>query len=159
MKKRGLDERINDAESLQAVGVDRREILARIIGGSVAAAGGLVLAADAHAAEDQRKVFEVAALGHTFAFSLAPGATDPGNWRGTTFFVEGDLYRRGTIPIGVENWDPSGRRRLAIGSPAAGLSIGSVALAKKTGRNRRVSCTTNSSSVGSRPIASSRRTS
>jgi hypothetical protein len=106
MKKRGLDERRSDAASPQADGVDRRQLLARIIGGSVAAAGGLVLAADAHA-EDPRKVFEVAALGHTFTFTLAPGATDPSNWRGTTFFVEGDLYRRGTIPVGVENWDPS----------------------------------------------------
>jgi hypothetical protein len=106
MKKTGLDERRNDAALPQGNGVDRRELLARIIGGSVAAAGGLVLAADAHA-EDLRRVFEVAALGHTFTFTLAPGATDPSDWRGTTFFVEGDLYRRGTIPVGVENWDPS----------------------------------------------------
>jgi len=107
MTTRVLNDGRKGDELPHADDMDRRQLLAKIIGGSVATAGGLVLAADAHAS-DQRKVFEVAALSHTFTFILASGATDPTNWRGTTFFVEGDLYRRGTIPVGVENWDPSG---------------------------------------------------
>jgi hypothetical protein len=51
----------------------------------------------------------VACLGNTFTMILAPGAdpVDPFNQRGTTFIVEGNLYRRGTIPVGVFDWDPS----------------------------------------------------
>jgi len=106
MKRRASDDRRKHERPYQGEGIDRRQLLAKIIFGTVAAAGAFGLASDAQAS-DERRVFEVAALGHTFTFIPAPGATDPTNWRGTTFFVEGDLYRRGTIPVGYENWDPS----------------------------------------------------
>ncbi|OLC50401.1 MAG: hypothetical protein AUH43_05200 [Acidobacteria bacterium 13_1_40CM_65_14] len=90
--------------------VDRRQLLVRTLWGSVGAAVGMMaLPSEAEASDRQRVVFEVACLGNTFSVILAPGAspTDPFNQRGSTFIVEGNLYRRGTIPVGVFDWDPS----------------------------------------------------
>lgn len=97
---------ISDAAS----NVDRRQLLTRAMWGSVGAA--VVVAApraEAKAHRAGRVIVEVACFGNTFAHILAPGAspTDQSNWRGTTFVVEGALYRAGTIPVGVTDWDPS----------------------------------------------------
>lgn len=89
--------------------LDRRELLARAIWGSVGAAAVLAAVPSETEASNRKTVlYEVAGLGNTFTFIPAPGATDPAtNWRGTTFFVEGDIYPRDTIPFGVMDWDPS----------------------------------------------------
>ena len=89
---------------------DRRQLLTRTLWGSIGAAASLAaLPSEAEASDGRRVVFEVACLGNTFSVILAPGAdpVDPFNARGTTFIVEGNLYRRGTIPVGVFDWDPS----------------------------------------------------
>jgi hypothetical protein len=90
--------------------LDRRQLLTRALFGSVGAAAGVaLLPSEAEADGRRRVIFDVACLGNTFSVILAPGA-DPGdflNQRGTTFIVEGNLYRRGTIPRGVFDWDPS----------------------------------------------------
>lgn len=89
--------------------VDRRQLLTRTLFGSVGAAAALAALPSDAQASDRRVLFEVACLGNTFSFILAPGAdpSDPFNGRGTTFIVEGNLYRPGTIPVGVFDWDPS----------------------------------------------------
>jgi hypothetical protein len=101
MTKKSLD---------QMASLDRRQLLLRALFGTVGATAGLgALPKEAQAHDSRRVVFEVACLGNTFAIILAPGAdpADPFNQRGTTFIVEGNLYRRGTIPVGVFDWDPS----------------------------------------------------
>jgi hypothetical protein len=89
--------------------LDRRQLLARAIFGSLGAAAGLaMLPTDAEGATRRRIVFDVAVLANTFTFIPAPGATDHNtNWRGSMFFVEGNLYPKDTIPIGVTDWDPA----------------------------------------------------
>ncbi|MGH9267944.1 MAG: hypothetical protein ACRD0D_07180, partial [Acidimicrobiales bacterium] len=53
-------------------------------------------------------VFDVACLLNTFTPILAEGATNPDtDFRGTTFFVEGDLYPGGAIPVGATDFDPA----------------------------------------------------
>lgn len=109
MKTKALDSGRGMSEGTSSItNPNRRDLLTKTLWGSVgAAAVSLVHSSDAKASSGKRTMFEVAALGHTFTFIPAPGATDPTNWRGTTFFVEGDLYERGTIPFGVMDWDPS----------------------------------------------------
>jgi hypothetical protein len=53
-------------------------------------------------------VFDVACLFDTFTFIEAPGATDVlTDFYGTAFFIEGDLYPAGTIPEGIDDFDPA----------------------------------------------------
>lgn len=93
-------------------GIDRRTLLARALWGTAGAAamttGAVALAAPAAAAGSRRSaVFDVACLFNTFTVIAAPGATDPlSDFRGSTFFVEGELYPEGTIPAGVTDYDP-----------------------------------------------------
>lgn len=94
-----------------ASGLDRRQVLARAIWGTVgltAATTGASLAFAAPAsAKAKSAVYDVACLLNTFTYIAADGATDPfTNFRGTTFFVEGDLYPAGTIPAGATDFDP-----------------------------------------------------
>lgn len=88
---------------------DRRRLLAGLLGSVGAAAGLTALPSEVEASGRRRVIFDVACLGNTFSIILAPGAdpNDPFNQRGTTFIVEGNLYRLGTIPRGVFDWDPS----------------------------------------------------
>jgi hypothetical protein len=89
--------------------LDRRQLLMRVLFGSVGAAGLAALPSEAEAHSRGRVIFDIACLGNTFSIILAPGA-DPNdflNQRGTTFIVEGNLYRHRTIPRGVFDWDPS----------------------------------------------------
>jgi hypothetical protein len=89
--------------------LDRRQLLARALFGSLGAVAGLsTFHSEVEAAGQHRIVFDIAVLGNTFTFLPAPGATDHDtNWRGSIFFVEGNLYPRDTIPAGVTDWDPS----------------------------------------------------
>ena len=89
--------------------LDRRQLLTRVLFGTVGAAGLAALPSEAEAHSRGRVIFDIACLGNTFSIILAPGA-DPNdflNQRGTTFIVEGNLYRHRTIPRGVFDWDPS----------------------------------------------------
>ncbi|MGH9138808.1 MAG: hypothetical protein ACRD0G_17495, partial [Acidimicrobiales bacterium] len=53
-------------------------------------------------------VYDVACLLNTFTPIVADGSTSPEtNFRGTTFFVEGELYPGGSIPDGVTDFDPA----------------------------------------------------
>jgi hypothetical protein len=93
-----------------AANLDRRQLLTRALFGSVGAAAGLAaLPSEAETSGRRKVVFDLAILGHTFTTILAPGATDTDftNLRGSTVVAEGELYRRGTIPRGAMNWDPT----------------------------------------------------
>lgn len=96
--------------------VDRRSVLAKAIwgGAGIAAAattGSVALASSAGASSRRPKrtvVYDVACLLNTFTPIVADGSTAPEtNFRGTTFFVEGELYPAGTIPDGVVDFDPA----------------------------------------------------
>ncbi|MGH9245516.1 MAG: hypothetical protein ACRD29_14610 [Acidimicrobiales bacterium] len=92
--------------------LDRRRLLAGLAWGAAGAAGasavGAVAVATPASAHPRRTVtYEVACLLNTFTPVLPEGATDPEtNFRGTSFFVEGELYRNGTIPDGATDFDP-----------------------------------------------------
>jgi len=91
---------------------DRRQLLARAIWGTVgltAASTGASLAVAAPAAASTKTVtYDVACLLNTFTPIVAEGSTDPSsNFRGTTFFVEGELYPAGAIADGATNFDPA----------------------------------------------------
>lgn len=105
---------MSGSEDHQAPDLDRRRLLARAIWGAVgltAATGGASVAlAPAASAAGKTATYDVACLLNTFTFIAAEGATDPfSNFRGTTFFVEGDLYPGGTIPDGVTDFDPASK--------------------------------------------------
>lgn len=93
--------------------LDRRKVLSRAIWGTVgltaATTGATWAAASAAAATDPKVItYDVACLLNTFTPVLASGATDPfSDFRGTTFFVEGELYPAGTIPDGATDYDPA----------------------------------------------------
>jgi hypothetical protein len=115
MTKKALDRQNQRGEAMKdpvMADIDRRQLLVRALWGSVGAATGLAaVPSEAEASDRRRVVFDVACLGNTFTVILAPGAPESDfgftNWRGTTFVVEGELYRRGTIPVGDMNWDPA----------------------------------------------------
>lgn len=100
-------------------GLDRRTLLRRgLLGGAgvvaAGAAGGGVGVAAASGARSERTrrtlVVEVACLLDS-TFTMIPaeveGGFDPStNARGSTFYVEGDLYPAGTIPDGADEDDP-----------------------------------------------------
>jgi hypothetical protein len=91
---------------------NRRQVLT---GSVIAALGALWLPDKARAAavtpppgtEGATVVMDVALLGNTWTENFQ-GALDPkgGDWRGASFYVEGDLYPGGTIPAG-DGWDSS----------------------------------------------------
>jgi hypothetical protein len=114
MTKKALDRQNLRSEAMKdpsMVDLDRRQLLTRALFGSVGAAATLAaLPSEAEASGRRRVVFDVACLGNTWTQILAPGADAPldsHNQRGTTFIVEGNLYRRGTIPVGEMNWNPA----------------------------------------------------
>lgn len=90
-------------------GLDRRQLLARAIWGTAGlTAASVALGAPTASATTKSATYDVACLLNTFTFIAAEGATDPStNFRGTTFFVEGELYPGGSIPTGVTNFDPA----------------------------------------------------
>lgn len=94
-------------------GLDRRQLLARAVWGTVgltAATTGISVAVGAPAAIASTKAatYDVACLLNTFTPIVAEGATDPAtDFRGTTFFVEGELYPGGAIPSGIDDFDPA----------------------------------------------------
>jgi hypothetical protein len=82
--------------------IDRRSLLKKgsvLAGAGVVSAGAAGLAAPAAAAAGKRKAtYDVACLGDTFRLILHPDANpQAGELRGSTFSVEGSIYRAGTI--------------------------------------------------------------
>ena len=95
-------------------GLDRRTLLKKgsLLAGAGAATAGVagLAAAPAHAAEWQRVTYDVACLGDTFRILVHPDANPQGGeLRGSTFSVEGSIYRNGTIP--GSGFDPAGTER------------------------------------------------
>ncbi len=102
-------------------GLSRRELLKKglIWGGAGTAAlalGGaagsaVTVAATEENAGERREggrvvYYDVACLGDTFRVLFAPGASDSGDLRGSTFSVEGSIYPEGTIE-GGDDFDPA----------------------------------------------------
>jgi len=95
--------------------LDRRRILRRglVIGGA-----GLLATSPTPAWADGKHrrglVLEAAMLGDTHEFIPGPDIGS-GIVRGSTFYVEGMIFPKGTIPGGVTDWDPYAHEDLAIG--------------------------------------------
>lgn len=105
----GMNPQEGGHDVMSTIAFDRRQLLARTIWGSLGAAAGLAaFPSKAEADATDSAIYDVACLFNTFTFIAAEGSTDPfSNFRGTTFFVEGDLYPNGTIPVGILDFDPS----------------------------------------------------
>jgi hypothetical protein len=89
--------------------VDRRKVLAGAGAGGLAALASMWQPATALAHEKPKGdlVLDVACLGQTLAPDLAAGLNPgAGDLRGAGFFVEGLIYRAGTIPPG-DGFDPA----------------------------------------------------
>lgn len=105
-----------DIEMSSPVGVDRREVLKRAvaIGGAGTAAAALAsfgTAEGAAAAGRSRVKLDVACLGDTLRIQPQEGNTE-GDFRGSLFIVEGNVYPAGTIS--QETFDPASAK--AIGT-------------------------------------------
>jgi hypothetical protein len=100
----------------EAQAVSRRDVLTKgILAGGVGAAAGVLVTATgagcARAQEQTSLTWDVACLGDTLRIQSTEGNAE-GDLTGNTFYVEGNVYREGTID--GDGFDPAGAKAIGL---------------------------------------------